>query len=659
MHFKQTLAAAAALMTAALTLDATAEIRAVQMDLARQMETVELIKAFADGAVKAGFNTLVLYLEGRVRTKTFALPEGESYSAEQMKDVVAYATAKGLDVVPVVSPFGHAEHFFQYGNRQFSEQRNGDFRFGKTGLVNVFCPSLPEGRAFIEKYLEDIMEIFPSKNFHMGLDEVFDCGLCEKCRPRVAKEGLGGYFNEVVKWAHSVAAKHGRRMWMWDDYYDFFPEALADLPKDILMCHWQYGDSREINRHGPRSHFGDRLRVDWLKYHEKLGLRTLMTTGYGLAGNNYAYNDYARKRESALDGAFLTFWEFGGMFWAKPFFTMTASGKLYCDRDGAYEKDVYREAAKELLPSLDETQLAAALKLLMTWCPGVPGSLDSGLNGNHPDSSEYGVEAALRVLKATKFHPGEGAVPPGQITEAAILDDLVTRAEYSLAANPMKTAAALVARVDRTARDVKMAKALAAKARPIIEKGLKRITEQQRVWRPGCFPLVADSGPKSALKFCDKILAMEEKEAADDEAILEVVLTLPDFYGIPRWTVEAKVGGKWQTVAAEQGWKPNGCDWAAFTQNVRIKLAGEPTALQVKYHGWGSAELDYISIEKKNKRWVPAAITGASGLVRDAQHILKDTYAPVRFGWDDATETMHRHELSQIESVLELSLREE
>ena len=44
------------------------KIRAVQLDLARQMESMEFLKGFIDFIAENHYNTLFLYLEWRVRT---------------------------------------------------------------------------------------------------------------------------------------------------------------------------------------------------------------------------------------------------------------------------------------------------------------------------------------------------------------------------------------------------------------------------------------------------------------------------------------------------------------------------------------------------------------------------------------------------------------
>ena len=217
-------------------------IKAVQLDLARQMETVPFINAFTRKVAENGYNTPVLYLEGRVRTASFSLGEGESYSPEEMREVVKCAAACGVDVVPVVSVLGHAEHFFRNpGRDEFAEERGGMCRW-PVSSKQTFCLNQPAARQFMERYLGEVAEIFPGKNIHLGLDESFQFGFCESCRARREKIGFGPLFTEYVKWADGVCRKLGKRMWMWDDMYEFFPDELANAPRDIVMCVWIYDD---------------------------------------------------------------------------------------------------------------------------------------------------------------------------------------------------------------------------------------------------------------------------------------------------------------------------------------------------------------------------------------------------------------------------------
>ena len=54
-------------------------------------------------------------------------------------------------------------------------------RFGGT-RKETFCITHPDFYRFIGAYLREVAEIFPSRWFHIGLDEFFDFALCPRCR---------------------------------------------------------------------------------------------------------------------------------------------------------------------------------------------------------------------------------------------------------------------------------------------------------------------------------------------------------------------------------------------------------------------------------------------------------------------------------------------
>ena len=151
------------------------KIRAVQMDLARQPETVVFIKSSIDFFHQCGYNYLVLYLEGRIRTKSFhSLPENESYSPDEIRDIVGYAQKYGIETIPVVSVFGHADLFLEQPENESCAELRGGIR-GRFGTYNhVFCPTQPETLNFIERYLTEVAELFPSRYFHVGFDEAWE-----------------------------------------------------------------------------------------------------------------------------------------------------------------------------------------------------------------------------------------------------------------------------------------------------------------------------------------------------------------------------------------------------------------------------------------------------------------------------------------------------
>jgi len=216
------------------------EFRAVQLDLARQMETLEYIYGFTDMITRHGFNTLVLYLEARIRTASFPwLPEDESYSPDDIRKIVAHAAAQGIEGVPVVSNLGHGELFLRRPElAHLWELREGvPNRLGADDPGMSFCLSLEESYTFFEAYFSEVAALFPSPWFHVGCDEFFDFACCSLCRQHSKGEAAQtALFVRHINRTHGILKQLGKRIMMWDDMFEHYPSALDSIPTDIVMC---------------------------------------------------------------------------------------------------------------------------------------------------------------------------------------------------------------------------------------------------------------------------------------------------------------------------------------------------------------------------------------------------------------------------------------
>lgn len=618
-----------------------APIKAVQLDLARQTETVPFIQAFTRKVADAGYNTLVLYLEGRVRTASFSLGEGESYSADEMRAVVKTAAECGVDVVPVVSVLGHAEHFFRNpGLESMAEERGGLCRWPVTSR-QTFCLGQPEARAFLERYLAEIAAIFPGKNIHLGLDESFQFGFCDTCRARREKIGFGPLFTEYVKWAGELCHRLGKRMWMWDDMYEFFPEELENVPRDIVMCHWIYDN--DVTEWGHRGHFLNRIRIDWLAEYEKRGIDAI-PVGAACPDNLRTLAAYAARHKTL--GFYVSQWELSDSFYGPPISNLIGVEKAF--------------------PSLTEQERLAVTSLSSTWAyfgPAAGVSLSrsryngaSSVNTTVSGRDLESIRLALDVLKGAKSRPGAGEVPADPLSEAALLDDLVTHFEQLSFRYRLDEIAPVLLTPRRTAAESREAKARIRAMRPDMERVLARKAEQERAWRPDMRPNELTAPMKDILAFADKLLAVPDV-AADEDWILGLSLSLPDFHGIPQWKVGGLFSDGWREIA-KGCWKPTRGNWANFERKLAFKSAEAPRALRVEHSGYGDGMLLFASVWNRNHRLVPAAVTGSSGIVVDPANVLKDDWRPVRFGLQDRAPVFVNPSLSEVTSTLEFSLKE-
>lgn len=143
------------------------------------------------------------------------------YTQEEIKEVVAYAKARFVDIVPEIEMPGHAKAALAaYPELACTD---GPFEVATTWGVfdDVFCPS-EKTFTFLEDVLTEVMDLFPGKYIHIGGDE------CPKtrwekssfCQKLMHKQGLKdehalqSYFiQRIEKFVNSK----GRRIIGWDE----------------------------------------------------------------------------------------------------------------------------------------------------------------------------------------------------------------------------------------------------------------------------------------------------------------------------------------------------------------------------------------------------------------------------------------------------------
>lgn len=133
------------------------------------------------------------------------------YSQADVREVVAYAKARYVMVVPEIDMPGHI-----CVGRVYPEL----FCDGKGG--GPLCPGNEKTFQFIEEVLSEVAELFPAPYIHIGADEVGRGSWknCPRCQERMRKEGLKDdkelqrYF---VGRASRIVASKGRRMIAWNE----------------------------------------------------------------------------------------------------------------------------------------------------------------------------------------------------------------------------------------------------------------------------------------------------------------------------------------------------------------------------------------------------------------------------------------------------------
>lgn len=148
-------------------------------------------------------------------------PYGGFYTQEQIREVVAYARARHITVVPEIEMPGHAlAALAAYPELSCT---GGPFEVQKGWGVfdDVFCPK-DETFSFLQDVLTEVIDLFPGEYIHIGGDE---CPkerwkTCVHCQALMKKEGLKdehelqSYFiQRIEKFVNSK----GRKIIGWDE----------------------------------------------------------------------------------------------------------------------------------------------------------------------------------------------------------------------------------------------------------------------------------------------------------------------------------------------------------------------------------------------------------------------------------------------------------
>ena len=221
--------------------------RGLMLDPCRRWEPVEFVERTLDGMAAEHLNVLHWHLSEdqgfRVESKVFPKlhqmgSDGNYYTQDQVRGVIAYARDRGIRVVPEFDLPGHATSWL-VGYPELGAAP-GPFRLVREWGIfdNVLDPSKEEVYAFLDKFFGEMAGLFPDAYMHIGGDEVTprQWNASAATQDFIYRQGLAGahgiqaYFNKRV---NEIFTRHGKRMVGWDEILS------PDLPKNIVVHSWR------------------------------------------------------------------------------------------------------------------------------------------------------------------------------------------------------------------------------------------------------------------------------------------------------------------------------------------------------------------------------------------------------------------------------------
>ncbi len=250
------------------------------LDVSRHFMPAPDVLKLLDAAALCGLNTMHFHLTDdqgwRVEIKKYpklaavGSERGDSYfgsvfetehncgfyTQDQIRQIVAHARQRGIQVIPEIEIPGHASAMLaaypEFGCRRTVIQNGAeveiespyDYRVLNTGGIfpNLICAGKPESRRFLEDILDEIAELFPAPYVHIGGDEALKqhWRRCPDCQRRIRREGLKNeeeLQRSLVLEVGEYLAKKGKKTIVYNDCL-----AGGLLPQHFIVQHWLGND---------------------------------------------------------------------------------------------------------------------------------------------------------------------------------------------------------------------------------------------------------------------------------------------------------------------------------------------------------------------------------------------------------------------------------
>ena len=164
------------------------------------------------------------------------------YTQEDVKEILAYAEAHCVKVVPEFDVPAHSRALF-VSHPEFTCRGPDDPAFRSPLTMygpqyECFCAANEDGMRFIEDVFDEICALFPSPEIHIGGDECPPNRWheCPKCQALMRELGLTDERQLQTRMTHRFArflAARGRKAIAWD-------ETLSkDMPRNLMMQLWR------------------------------------------------------------------------------------------------------------------------------------------------------------------------------------------------------------------------------------------------------------------------------------------------------------------------------------------------------------------------------------------------------------------------------------
>lgn len=245
----------------------------IMLDCSRNaVMTVPYLKKWMRRLALLGYNMVMLYTEN-----TYQLPNEPyfgymrgAYSAEEIRELDAYAATLGIEMVGCIQTLGHMEQILKWGSYN-----------SITDTEHILLADEQATYLLIEKMINFWADALGSRRIHVGMDEAHALGR-GRFMDKSGFERQFDIFSRHLKKVCGICEKHGLKPMLWSDMYfrmsnpqhDYYDrnavipaDVKAGIPRSVDLVYWDYYSKDE------------EFYSEWIRRHRELGGEPVMASG--------------------------------------------------------------------------------------------------------------------------------------------------------------------------------------------------------------------------------------------------------------------------------------------------------------------------------------------------------------------------------------------
>jgi hexosaminidase len=155
-------------------------------------------------------------------------------TAEEARELVAYARLYHITIIPEQEAFGHLHHNLTWEQYQ---------PLAETPHGAVLAPGQPGSIALITQMFTELAALYPGPFLHIGADETVDLGLGQT-KAEVDSRGLAPVYLDFLQKIVTALKPLHRKTLFWGDIAQDAPDLLKDMPQSFkdstIAVAWEY-----------------------------------------------------------------------------------------------------------------------------------------------------------------------------------------------------------------------------------------------------------------------------------------------------------------------------------------------------------------------------------------------------------------------------------